>query len=344
VPDRRKHAAARKAHVALFDAQSLIAKGVRERLVERSFPIASVHLYTSQPDPEANLTEFGGQAMLVAHADFDALAPLDIAFLCGTRPEGALYLDWPGRKGFAAIDLTTASRAAEGVPLVNAAVNPEAIPEAPGLIGTPHPIALVLSTVLSAIRRGCGLAEASIVALQPVSECGEEGIRELYQQTLALLNFKDLPREVFGHQLAFNLVPDFLYGGAGPPGGAATEELEAEITQVTGGGFGLSLSIALAPVFHCHAAMARVVLPPKRGRKDLLAALGAAPDVRVHERGEGATPMERAGEPGILVAGVRQAGPENAFWLWVVADNLASGAALNAVRIAEALWQREGVH
>jgi aspartate-semialdehyde dehydrogenase len=341
---RRRRAAGRKAHVALFDAQSLVAKGVRERLVEREFPIASVHLYTSQADPEANLTEFGGQAMFVSPADFDALAPLDIAFLCGTRPEGALYLDWPGRKGFAAIDLTSASRAAEGVPVVNAAVNPEAIPAAPGLIGTPHPIALVLSTVLSAIRRGCGLEEASMVVLQPVSECGEEGIAELYQQTLGLLNFKDQPRDVFGRQLAFNLVPDFLYGGSGPPGGAATGDLEAEIAQVTGGGFGLSLSIVLAPVFHCHAVMARVVLPPKRGRKDLLAALGAAPDLHLREGGEGVTPVERAGEPGILVAGVRPAGAENAFWLWLVADNLASGTALNAVRIAEVLWQREGVH
>lgn len=344
MPERRKSAASRKANVALFDAQSLIAKGVRERLVERAFPIASVHLYTSQPDPEANLTEFGGQAMFVAPADFDALAPLDIAFLCGTRPEGALYLDWPGRKGFAAIDLTSASRAAEGVPLVNAAVNPEAIPATPGLIGTPHPVALMLSTVLSAIRRGCGLEEASIVALQPVSERGEEGIGELYQQTLGLLNFRDMPREVFGRQLAFNLVPDFLYGKGGPPGGAATEALEAEISQVAGGGFGLSLSIVLAPVFHCHAAMARVVLPPKRGRKDLLAALGGSRDLNLQEGGVGATPVERAGEPGILVAGVRPAGAENAFWLWLVADNLASGAALNAVRIAEFLWKREGVH
>jgi len=342
MPDRRSAGSGRKAHVALFDAQSLIAKGVQDRLVERSFPIASVHLYTSRPDPDANLTEFGGQAMFVAPADIDALGPLDIAFLCGTRPEGALYLDWPGRKGFAAIDLTAASRGEAGVPLVNAAVNPEAIPGGPGLIGTPHPIALMVSTVLSAIRRGCGLREASIVVLQPVSECGEEGIAELYQQALGLMNFNDLPSQVFGRQIAFNLIPDFLYGASGPPGGSATEELEAEIAQVTGGGFDLSLAVVLAPVFHCHAAMARVVLPASRGREDLLAALRGGPEVRLQADQRGSTPVERAGEPGVMVTGVRPAGPEGAFWLWIVNDNLRSGAALNAVRIAEFLWQRGG--
>lgn len=344
MPERRPAGAKRGAHVALFDAGSLVAKGVRDRLVERSFPIASVHLYTSRPDPEANLTEFGGRAMLVAQPDIDALGPLDIAFLCGTRPEGALYLDWPERKGFAAIDLTSASSGAAGVPLVNAAVNPEAIPDGAGVIGTPQPIALVLSTVLSAIRRGCGLEEASIVVLQPVSECGEEGIGELYQQILGLMNFKDLPREVFGRQIAFNLIPDFLYGSPGPPGGSGSPELEAEIARVTGGGFGLSLSVVLAPVFHCHAAMARVVLPRSRGRPDLQAALGADPEITLQAGEEGVTPVERAGDPGIMVSGVRPAGAGNAFWLWIVTDNLRSGAALNAVRIAELLWRRGGPH
>jgi aspartate-semialdehyde dehydrogenase len=336
--------AKRGAHVALFDAQSLVARGVRDRLVERSFPIESVHLYTSRVDPEANLTEFGGQAMFVAQPDIDALGPLDIAFLCGTRPEGALYLDWPRRKGFAAIDLTSASSVAPEVPLINAAVNPEAIPDAAGVIGTPQPIALVLSTVLSAIRRGCGLEEASIVVLQPVSESGEEGIGELYQQILGLMNFKDLPREVFGRQIAFNLIPDFLFEGSGLPGGADTDDLEAEIARVTGGGFGLSLAVVLAPVFHCHVAMARVVLPAGRSRKDLQAALSAGQEIRLPGVDEGVTPVERAGDPGILVAGIRPAGPDHAFWIWIVNDNLRSGAALNAVRIAELLWRRGRPH
>jgi aspartate-semialdehyde dehydrogenase len=337
---REKVAAARGAHVALFDATTLLGKGVKERLVERRFPVESVHLYTSSADPDANLSEYGGEAMVVKRPDIDALGPLDIAFYCGTRPEGALYVDWPDRRGFVAIDLTTASRDAARVPVVNATVNPETLPDGAGLVRTPHPIALVLSTVLAAVERDCGLRAATAVVMQPASESGEEGIGELYQQTLGLLNFGDLPRDIFGRQLAFNLVPGDLYGTSGPPGGGTAGEIEKEILTVLGSGLDLSIAVVLAPVFHCHAAMMRIVLPQGKGRDDLQEALGKSGEIRVEPRDGRATPIECAGEPGILVTGIRPAGDAGAFWLWIVSDNLQSGSALNAVRIAEALWRR----
>lgn len=337
---REKAATGRGAHLALFDATTLLGKGVKERLVDRRFPVESVHLYTSNSDPDGNLSDYAGEAMLVKRPDIDALGPLDIAFFCGTRPEGALYVDWPVRRGFVAIDLTTASRDTARVPVVNATVNPEALPPGAGLVRTPYPIALVLSTVLAAVKRGCGLRAATAVVMQPASESGEEGIGELYQQTLGLLNFGDLPRDVFGRQLAFNLVPADLYGASGPPGGGTAAAIEKEIGQVIGGGLDLSIAIVLAPVFHCHAAMMRIVLPQGKGREDLQEALGKTEEIRLEPRDGRATPVECAGEPGILVTGIRPAGDDGAFWLWIVSDNLQSGSALNAVRIAEALWRR----
>ena len=340
MPVARKPATVRKAHVALFDATTLVAKGVKDRLIDRQFPIASVHLYTSSDDPEANLTEFAGEAMLVAQPDIDALGAIDVAFFCGSRSEGERYLDWPAGKGFVGIDLTTASHARPDVPLINASVNSGALPKGPGLVAAPRPIGLMLSTVLAAIQRGCGLREAAAVVLQPVSECGEEGIGELYKQTLALLNFQDMPTDLFGRQVAFNMVPDFAYGGAGTPGAGTPDEIEREVARVTGGGVALSVAVVVAPVFHCHAAMVRVVLPAGRAAADLAAALGTAGDIRLVANGGAVTPVQRAGEAGVLVAGLRPAGAEGAYWLWIVSDNLTSGTALNAVRIAETVWAR----
>src|SRR5881296_4257652 len=141
----------RRAHVALFDATTLTAKGVKDALVARSFPTASVRLFTSSSDPNSNLTDFAGEAMLVTAPDIDALANLDIAFLCGTRREGERYLDWAGRAGFLAIDLTGASNASGDAAPINAAVNPEAIPGGRGVVGTPHPIAQMLSTIIAPV-------------------------------------------------------------------------------------------------------------------------------------------------------------------------------------------------
>lgn len=332
----------RGAHLAVFDAQTLVAKGVREHLVGRAFPIASMRFFSSRPDPEANLTEFAGEAMFVSEADPDALGPLDIAFLCGSRPEGQRYLGWPAERGFTAIDLTSAVRPEKDDPPINVAVNADRLPRVPALVATPHPIALMLSTVLAAAHRGCGLRDVSVTALQPVSEAGEEGINELYRQTLGLLNFQDYPQEIFGRQLAFNLVPAFAYGRGPVPGRIDAHEIEEEIRLIAGPGFDLSVGVVLAPVFHCHAAMARLVLAPGRGSADLAAALSSAGDVRVDAAGARATPVDRAGEAGILVAGPWPAGSSDTFWIWIVSDNLKAGAALNAVRIAETLWRKNG--
>jgi aspartate-semialdehyde dehydrogenase len=329
----------RGANLALFEAGTLVAKGVKEQLVERGFPVASMRLYTSRSDPDANLSEFKGEAMFVSEPDPEALGPLDIAFFCGTPPDVDRYLDWPKQRGFTAIDLSSAARRDAAAPLVNAAVNPESLHGSPPLIATPHPVSLLLSTVIAALVRGCGLESATACVMQPVSEAGDAGISELYRQTVGVLNFQEWPSDVFGRQVAFNLVPAFVWGERGDPAGASDPRIEEEVRAIAGGRFDLSVAVVLAPVFHCHAAMLRVVLPEKKGREDLGAALAAAPEIR-REAGEAArTPVDGAGESGIFVAAPRPAGSSRAFWLWVVSDNLRAGTALNAVRIAEALWK-----
>jgi len=329
--------AARGARLALFEATSLAAKGVKDQLAARSFPVSSVRLFTSSTDPDANLTEFNGEAMLVTAPDEEGLGSLDIAFLCGRRDEGAPYLDWPRRRGFVAIDLTSAASDVEGVPLVNAGVNPEAISGRPGLIATPGPAAQMVSSLLAPVRRGPGLQEATVVVFQPASAAGAGGVEELYQQTVGLLNFHDLPRAVFGRQIAFNLVPSSVYGKEAMPGGSEPGRVRDEVLRVTGGGFELALEVVLAPVFHCHAVLARLALPRGAGRGDLLEAFDGNDQVRKERSGESVTPVERAGQGGIVLAGVKPAAGENAFWLWAVTDDLQSGTALNAVRIAEAI-------
>jgi aspartate-semialdehyde dehydrogenase len=331
--------ARRGANLALFEAGTLLAKGVKEQLVGRGFPVASMRLYTSRQDPDANLSEFDGEAMFVSEPDVEALGPLDIAFFCGTPPEGDRYLDWPKQRGFTAIDLSSAARRDAAAPLINAAINPEKLRGSPHLVATPHPVSLMLSTVLAPLVRGCGVESASAVVLEPVSEAGDEGINELYRQTVGVLNFQEWPQDVFGRQVAFNLIPAFAWGERGGPAGSSEQRIEAEVRAIAGGRFDPAIAVVVAPVFHCHAAMLRVVLPEGKGGPDLDASLAAVPDIR-REAGETAlTPVDRAGEPGIFVASPRPAGSPRAFWLWVVSDNLRAGAALNAVRIAEVLWR-----
>ncbi len=326
----------RPAHLALFDATTLTARAVKEQLLERSFPIASIRLFGSSRDAEANLSEFGGEAMLVSVPDIDALGKLDIGFLCGTPEEGARYLDWAARRNFVAIDLTSAASQAGEAPLVHAAVNPHAIPAGPALIATPHPVSLFVAGLLAPLRRECGLRSASIVAFQPASQFGGEGIEELHKQTTAMLAFQDIPQEVFGRQVAFNLIPSFPGLPPAVPAGGRPEAIEREVERVIGDRFDLSVALIQAPVFHCQSVLAHVVLENGRQRDDILQAYSRAGDIQVADEAQGLTPVDRAGKSGTLVSGVQPAGAAGAFWLWAVLDDQRSGSALNAVRIAEA--------
>ena len=333
----RSNGRKRRAHLALFDAMTLTAKGVKEHLVARSFPTKSVRLFSSDYDAESKLSDFAGEAILVTTPDIDALGQLDIAFLCGTRHDGERYLDWAAKKNFVAIDLTTASSEREEVPLINATVNPEAIPAKPALIASPRPASQFLSSLLAPIQRGCELLDATAVVFQPASECGDSGIEELYQQTLGLLNFRDIPKGTFGRQLAFNLIPGDLYGTGGIPGGDVPADIEREVRGVTGGDYGLSVEVTLAPVFHCHTALLHVTLGPGCTVRDLEDCFRSSEEVHRHPEG---TPVERAGKPGIAVSVIRPGGTSSTFWIWAITDNMQTGAALNAVRIAEAILDR----
>ena len=327
----------RKAHVALFDATTLRGQAVKSHLVARSFPTSSVRLFSSSGDPEANLSEYGGEAMLVTSPDIEALGKLDIAFLCGTREEGARYLDWAGRAGFVAIDLSGVASTAPGVPVVNASVNPETITGNSGVIGTPHPVSQLLSTLLAPVRRHGGLREAEAVVLLPASQHGAAGIDELQQQSISLLNFNEMPREIFGRQLAFNVIPAWLLEGQSP--GGDRPDLEGEVLAITGGAYTLAVQAIQTPVFHGHAAMVHLVLENGRSREDLIACFKGSDEVRLARRGDPITPVERAGQTGVVVAGLRRGRGDSSFWVWAVMDDLAGGTTLNAVRIAEALLE-----
>jgi len=328
------------AHVALFEATALNARGVKEQLVARSFPTASLKLYTSRTDPDSNLTDFGGEAMLVSSPDIDALGEIEIAFLCGTRDEGAKYLGWAERKGFLAIDLSGASLGDNEVPTINIEVNPEAIPIGSGVVAAPHPIAQFLSTLLAPLARSFAPLRASAVVLQPASERGERGIEELYKQTIGLLNFHEVPNTIFGRQLAFNLLPSPVHTGKQGPGGAAPPEVEREVGRMLGPDAQVTIEIVMAPVFHCHSVSLHLELSGSPARERVIAALRESEGIRLQGAGDPITPAERAGKPGVAVSGIRPTGRDGGYWLWAVTDDLQSGSALNAVRIAETILAR----
>jgi aspartate-semialdehyde dehydrogenase len=223
----------------------------------------------------------------------------------------------------------------ESVPVVNASVNPGAVNDHLGVLASPHPVSQFLSTLFAPIARKLPLEEVVSLVMQPASEEGERGIEELYRQTVALLNFQEVPRGLFGRALAFNLLPASLAA----QGKVAEDWIVREIGRILGGrSFPHSLKILLVPVFHCHAFVSRMRFGEPVTEEKVREALSEEPSICFHEGGGGATPAELAGEERIVLGEIRpDPSIPGSFWFWGVSDNLATGASLNAVRIAEEL-------
>ncbi len=326
----------RTLNLALFDSATLVGKGVKGQLARRRFPVGRVKVFdTGAMEEGGNLTEFDGEAMLTSRPDVAAMEDIDLAFFCGPEGSAGEYLDWSRRAGFVAIDLTLTANRRRGIPVVNAGVNPLAAKRHEGLLASPHPASLILSTLLAPLARLSALREVTSVIFQPASDKGEEGIDELYRQTVGVLNFTEFPQERFGGILAFNLLRSRQAVAATFP----DELLAQEVGFILGGvKFPHAVATLSVPVFHCHSFLCRVSFAESVSSEALHGALDGQEGLRRLEGSGAASPAELAGQKGILIGEIRpDPSLPGAFWVWGVSDNLAGGTALNAVRMAEEL-------
>lgn len=343
--------------IAVVGAAGLVGAAVRERLEEGPLREWRVRLLESG-QREGVITEFAGEAHIASIVDESSFDDADIVMLACSEAETAECLAYPRGKGTSAIVLA-AGCAPPGSPTVSMAVNPGELEGRPRVIEAASPVALPLAAAGRAMESACGVASMEAVVFEPASTIGREAMDELYQQTVGILNFGSRPQEVFGRQMAFNLLPLSLAPGQG--GEARERAVAGQIGRILGWEASrLSLRMLLAPVFHCHAALVR--LTPGReitadGLREALAAAGtfetepAGASARDSGRGlsgdeagggeaEGSddarTPVEWAGNSGTRIAEIVPDG-RGAFWVWMLFDDLVRGSATNAVEIAEAL-------
>ncbi len=320
--------------MAIVGSTTLKGKELREVLVEKRFPVKKMRLLDVKE--EGKLTEFDGEPKLVQKIEEDSFDGVDIAFFCGDPAETVKYLTWAEKKGFTAIDLSQAHLAKKNVPIVVMGINEGKILRNRGIIKNPHPITISLCTVLHLLIRAFGIQYSVCTVYQPASEYGEEGMDELFNQTISILNFKRAEGKIFTKQVAFNLIPRvkkpyskrYLH---------YESELINEIKAVMGREFPpFTLSMIQAPVFHSHAISMFVALKSEPTAEEVESQLKAS--AALCQDPLSPTPVEAAGSDIINLGRVRRDNQiDRGYWLWTVTDNLRRGCALNAVSIAELL-------
>jgi aspartate-semialdehyde dehydrogenase len=326
--------------IAVAGATGTIGKEILERLETRNFPIGSVTMLASERS-EGERVQFSGRSYVVKRLADDSFADIDIAFFATPASHSKRFIPAAVKAGSVAIDLSSAFRADTAVPLVAADINAEEIVLHKGIIACPDSSALALAAVLKPLHDEAGLMRFSAVSLQSVSGAGEAGMQELASQTAALLNFREAESGAFPHRIAFNSIPqvgEFLDNGWTDRESGILEEVKRLLGDAAVRG---SVTAVLVPVFRGSSEVITAELKQKRSVNDIRAILAAASGIVIYDDPQKSLyplAMDASGRDDIYVGRIREdESGENGIALWIASDNVGSGAALNAVRIAELL-------
>ncbi len=198
-----------------------------------------------------------------------------------------------------------------------------------------HPAAIAIALFLAHLRKAGVIRRSVVEIFEPASERGQSGIEELQKQTVALLSFKPLPKEVYDTQVAFNLLPEY---GSDSPHKLAEIELKidrhlASLLATDGNVPMPSLRVMHGPVFHGYSISVWAEFDENPGADAIMDAL-ASNDIDLRVAGhEPPSNVGVAGQCGIAVGAIAaDRNQPRAYWFWIVADNLRI-AAENVVEV-----------
>lgn len=328
--------------VAVVGATGAVGEVMLSILAERKFPASAVVALASARSAGGKVA-FGDNELLVQDlATFDP-SSIDIALFSAGGSVSKEYAPKFAAAGAVVIDNSSTFRYDDDVPLVVSEVNPHAARNRPrGIIANPNCSTMQLMPVLAPIHREYGIERINVATYQSVSGGGRSAMEELGKQTAELLSFQDIHPAKFPVQIAFNLIPHI---DEFQPNGYTKEEMKLvwETRKILEDSTILVNPTAVrVPVFYGHSEAVNIETREKITVEQARELLGKAPGVEVvdaHVAGGYPTPVTHAsGKDAVFVGRIREDfSHPRGLNLWVVADNIRKGAALNAVQIAELL-------
>ncbi len=326
--------------VAVAGATGAVGREMIEILEARNFPVSQLVPLASERS-EGERLEFRGKKWTVKRLTRDSFKGVDIALFSAGAARSLEFASAGVQSGAVVIDNSSAFRMDPKVPLVVPEVNPHAITRHNGIIANPNCSTICMVAALKPIHDAAKIKRIVVTTFQSVSGTGKKAMDELAQQTVALLNFRDVETNVYPHQIAFNCLPHidaFLDNGYTKEEMKIVNEtkkiMEDDSIRVTA-------TAVRVPVFRCHSESVNIETDKKISANDVRAVLSTASGVMVYDdpkKNIYPLAVDAAGKDEIFVGRIREdESIPNGVNLWIVSDNLRKGAALNAVQIAEHL-------
>lgn len=329
--------------VAVVGATGAVGETMMSILEERNFPIRNLYALASSRSAGTKL-QFKGKTIVVEDLETFDFSKAQIGLFSPGASVSAIYAPKAGAAGCIVVDNTSQFRQDEDIPLVVPEVNPHAIAQYKNrnIIANPNCSTIQMLVALKPIHDAVGVTRINVATYQSVSGTGKEAIEELANQTAQLLNAKPITAEVYPKQIAFNVLPHidvFMENGY------TKEEMKMvwethKIMEDTS--IQVNPTAARVPVFFGHSEAIHIETRDKITAEQARELLAKAPGIVVlDERKAGGYPTavtEAAGKDPVYVGRIREdISHPRGLDMWVVADNIRKGAALNSIQIAEIL-------
>lgn len=327
--------------VAVVGATGAVGQTMLEILAERNFPVASLIPLASSRSAGSAVT-FKGSEYIVQ--DLEQLDPagVDVALFSAGGDTSLKYAPRFAEAGCYVVDNSSAWRMDPEVALVVPEVNPEALEMARDnhIIANPNCSTIQMVVALKPLHDAVPIQRVVVSTYQAVSGAGARAINELAKQTAQLLSSQDVTVEVFPSRIAFNVIPHidkFMDDGY------TKEERKMinETVKIMGADIAVTATTVRVPVFYGHSESVNITFSSPLDAATARSLLSEAEGICVVDdpsTEDYPMPSEAAGSDPVWVGRIRDdLSCPNSLHLWVVADNIRKGAALNAVQIAEIL-------
>lgn len=322
-------------HLAIIGATSMLGNTVLDVISERNIPLARLSLLDTEDEGE--MISVGGEDYPVTSVEEFDFSGCDAVVFCGNQEQTERFVEDARDVGCTVIDLTGYSRSQDRIQKVQAEFGLEGI-EAGGVYGVPSCMASILALVLHPLQQAYGIEAANITTLQSVSGSGREGVETLASQTRNLFSQQDIEPGCYEKRIAFNVLP--AIGSVDDAGNSQEEEqVSSELKALLNPDLRLQLTTTRVPLFYGHSAVVSLSLGQGASVADIRSKLEKAPGVYLPSADQVlASPQDAVGGSAVWVSRIREdRSRERGITLWVTADNLRRGYALNAAQILEYL-------
>ena len=340
---------AKEISVAIVGATGAVGTKMREQLFKRNFPIKNIKFLASARSAGKDI-EFGGKTYKIEEATPEAFEGVDLALFSAGGSVSEKLAPEAAKRGAIVVDNTSHFRMHPEVPLVVPEVNREDLKKHKGIIANPNCSTIQMVVALQPIREKFGLNKVVVSTYQAVSGSGIAAIEELRVQSEQWEKGKDVEANVLPvksdkkhYPIARNVLPQI---DVFTDNGFTKEEMKMinETKKILNApDLSVAATCVRVPVVNGHSESVYIELEKEATVEEIFDVLRNAPGIVLQDdinNQEYPMPLFTEGEDPVFVGRIRQdLDNKKGFHLWIVADNLLKGAALNSIQIAEALLE-----